>query len=121
MADQLLWFEALLKGTIGLVMLVFPVTAAKVAGLPHGNVSFWPRLFGAALLGLAAAFAVEGSNQIQARGLGLGGALAINFVATLALLGLLTFKGAGTRRGAALLWAMIALLILLMMFEIAYA
>ena len=121
MADQLLWLETLLKGGIGLIMLLVPISAAKLAGLPHGNVGFWPRLFGAALLGLACAFAVEGSAQITARGLGLGGAVVINFVAVLALFGLLIFKGASSMRGALLLWLLIAVLILLMLFEIAHA
>ncbi|MBU2533169.1 MAG: hypothetical protein KKB37_10535 [Alphaproteobacteria bacterium] len=57
MADQLLWLETLFKGGIGLVMLVAPLTAARLAGLPHGNSAFWPRLFGAALIGIAAACA----------------------------------------------------------------
>ena len=42
---------ALLVG-LGLVMLFIPLTAAKVAGLPHGNSAFWPRLFGIALIGV---------------------------------------------------------------------
>lgn len=124
-ADQLLWLETLLKGSIGLMMLMMPITSAKLAGLPHGNSAFWPRLFGAALLGIAAAFAVEGYTQlnanISARGLGLGGAIAINLVTVLSLIGTLIFKGVTTRRGLLLLWSFILLLVLLMLFEIAHA
>jgi hypothetical protein len=124
-ADQLLWLETLLKGSIGLMMLMMPITSAKLAGLPHGNFAFWPRLFGAALLGIAAAFAVEGYTQlnanISARGLGLGGAIAINLVTVLSLIGTLIFKGVTTRRGLLLLWSFILLLVLLMLFEIAHA
>ena len=107
------------------MMLMTPITSARLAGLPHGNTAFWPRLFGAALLGIAAAFAVEGYTQlnanISARGLGLGGAIAINLVTVLSLIGTLIFKGVTTRRGLLLLWSFILLLVLLMLFEIAHA
>ena len=125
MADQLLWLETLLKGGIGLIMLLAPVAAAKIAGLPHGNTAFWPRLFGAALLGIAAAFAFEGytrlNTNISASGLGLGGAVIINLITILSLIGLILFKGTRTRRGHLLLWSMSLLLTFLMLFEIANA
>ena len=124
-ADQLLWLETLLKGSVGMLMLMLPITSAKLAGLPHGNSAFWPRLFGAALLGMAAAFAVEGYTQlnanISARGLGLGGAIAINLITVLSLVGTLIFKGVTTRRGLLLLWSFTLLLILLILFKIARA
>lgn len=125
MADQLLWLETLLKGGIGLIMLLAPITTAKLAGLPHGNSAFWPRLFGAALLGIAAAFAFEGytrfNTSITAGGLGLGGAVLINLVTILCLIGSIIFKGASTRRGRLLIWSMCLLLTFLMLFEIANA
>ncbi len=125
MADQLLWLETLLKGGIGLVMLFAPITAAKIAGLPHGNTTFWPRLFGAALIGIAAAFAVEGYTQLNpnltAGGLGLGGAVIINLVTILSLIGTIVFRGVATRRGLLLLWSLSLTLTFLMLVEIANA
>ncbi|MFY0615654.1 MAG: hypothetical protein JXQ99_29265 [Hyphomicrobiaceae bacterium] len=125
MTDQLLWLETLLKGSIGLIMLITPLTAAKLAGLPHGNTAFWPRLFGAALLAIAAAFAFEGYTQlnpkITANGIGLGGAVIINFVTTLSLIGTIILKGVTTRRGLVLLWSLSLALIFLTLFEIANA
>lgn len=125
MADQLLWLETLLKGGIGLVMLFTPITAAKIAGLPHGNSAFWPRLFGAALISIAAAFAVEGYTQLNpnvtAGGLGLGGAVIINLVTILSLIGTIIFKGVATRRGLLLLWSLSLTLTFLMLVEIANA
>ena len=47
--------------------------------------------------------------------------MAINLVAITALLGLLMLKGAGSRRGAILLWLLVAVLIALSLFEIAHA
>lgn len=125
MADQLLWLETLLKGGIGLIMLFTPITAAKIAGLPHGNSAFWPRLFGAALISIAAAFAVEGYTQLNpnvtAGGLGLGGAVIINLVTILSLIGTIIFKGVTTRRGLLLLWSLSLTLTFLMLVEIANA
>ena len=121
MVDQLIWFETLLKGGIGIIMMTFPVTASRIAGLPHGNTGFWLRLFGAALLGVACAFAIEGIDTITARGLGLGGAIVINLVAILMLVALLIFRRAGTRRGALLLWLLVLILFGLMLFEIGHA
>ena len=122
MADQLLWLETLLKGGIGLVMLFVPITAAKVAGLPHGNTAFWPRLFGAALIGIAAAFAVEGYTQLNpnvtASGLGLGGAVMINLITILSLIGTIIFKGVTTRRGLLLIWSLSLMNTILKLFYI---
>jgi len=124
MSDQLLWFETLLKGSIGLILIFIPVTAARMAGFPHGNISFWPRLLGAALVGIAGAFAVEGYNlaggAIEAKGLGLGGAVIINFTTIVSLFGTLIFSAVATRRGKALIWLMILLLLFLTLFEIGH-
>lgn len=123
--DQLLWLETLLKGGIGLVMLFAPLTAARLAGLPHGNTAFWPRLFGAALLAMAAAFAFEGythlNPKVSATGIGLGGAVVINFVTILSLIGTIIIGSVTTRRGLALIWSMFLALIFLTLFEIANA
>ncbi len=124
MSDQLLWFETLLKGSIGLLLVFLPITTARMAGLPHGNTAFWPRLFGAALLGIAGAFAVEGYNlaggAIEAKGLGLGGAVIINLTAILSLFGTLIFSAVATRRGKVVIWLMILLLLFLTLFEIGH-
>ncbi len=123
MADQLLWLETLVKGGIGLIMLFVPLTAAKIAGLPHGNSAFWPRLFGVALIAMAGAFALQGYTQfnpkLTAGGLGLGGAIVINAITILSLIGTMIFKGVATRRGRALIWSLSLMLTVLMLFEIA--
>lgn len=123
MADQLLWLETLLKGGIGLLMILLPLTMAKIAGLPHTGTAFWPRLFGASLIGIAAAFAVNGyahlNPQLAQSGLGLGGAIAINLITVLSLAGTLIFKGVSTTRGVLLIWLFGLLLTGLILVEIA--
>ncbi len=44
MAQQLFWFETLLKFISGVLLLVAPVSLARLMGLPHGQVGFWARI-----------------------------------------------------------------------------
>ncbi|MDX2258165.1 MAG: ABC transporter permease [Hyphomicrobiaceae bacterium] len=117
---QLLWFETLLKGAGGAVLLLLPLTAAQVLGLPKPRSGLWPRLLGAVLLGLAAATYMEGAAQ-GSRGLGLAGAIAINLVAAAVITTLLVLEGAAeTVRGRLILAILAGLLVLLALVEIAF-
>ena len=71
-------------------------------------------------LGIAAAAFVEGRWD-GSRGLGIAGLVVINLVsaAVLALVALLG-GGAATRRGALALWLVVGMLLVLVLFEIAY-
>ena len=117
--QQLLWLETLLKLAGGLSLLVAPVTLSRLLGLPLPGASLWPRLLGAVLCGLAAATFIEGTRP-NAGSLGLVGCIAINLTAA-ALLAVVTGLGMGaeTRRGRVVLWGLVALLIILVLFEIA--
>ena len=65
MSDQLLWIETLLKGSIGLIMIFLPITASRLAGFPHGNTTFWPRLLpGWVLTGCALIWRVASQPSI---------------------------------------------------------
>ena len=118
MGHQILWFETILKFSAGLVLLGFPVTVAKLIGLPHGNVGFWGRLLGGLLIGLAGAIYVEAS-QPNIRGLGYSGLVIINITAILLMMSLIIMKQIDTWRGNAALWVVCGLLLLLSLFEIA--
>ena len=118
MSQQLYWLETLLKFAGGVVLLSFPVSVARLLGLPHGNVGFWARLLGILLIGMAAAIYIEAS-QTSSRGLGFAGLVAINISAILAMMSLLIMKQVRTVRGAMTLWLLIIVLLLLTMFEIA--
>lgn len=116
---KLLLIETVLKLTCGGVLLLFPGLTARVLGLSRPGEPFWPQLMGGTLVALAAATFLEGYVR-NAHGLGLAGALTINFavaatIATLLVLG----RGAPTRRGRALLWAAVAVLTLLGFSELA--
>ena len=119
--QQLLWLETLLKRAGGLSLLVAPVTLSRLLGLPLPGSSFWPRLLGAVLCGLAAATFIEGTRP-GAGGLGIVGSVAINLTAA-GVIGLLAGLGLGaeTRRGRLVLWGLVLLLVVLVLFEIAAA
>ncbi|MEM8975120.1 MAG: hypothetical protein AAGD43_23925 [Pseudomonadota bacterium] len=118
MAHQILWFETILKFSAGIALLALPVSLARVFGLPHGNIGFWPRLLGGVLIGLAGAIYVEAS-QPNIQGLGFTGLVIINISAILLMISLIIMKQIETWRGNAALWAVCGVLLLLSMFEIA--
>ena len=120
MSQQLYWLEAILKSSAGLLLIAAPVTTAKLLGLPHGNVGFWARLLGITLIGIAAAIYIE-ATQPSGRGLGFAGLVVINIAFILTLMSLLIFKQVTTWRGAAALWLIAGILLLLTLFEIAHA
>jgi len=121
MADQLLWLETLLRFSAGVVLLIVPLTAARVLGLPLPQALLWPRLLGALLVGMAAAIVLEGSVS-GSRGLGLGGLVPINLISAAVIITLLVLqRGSQTRRGKLFLWTLAVVLVILGAFEIAVA
>lgn len=77
--DQLLWLETLLKGTIGISLLLSPNFVIHIFALPSAASAFWPRLFGGLLIGLSAATFLTGARIID-DGIGLGALALINGV-----------------------------------------
>lgn len=119
MSEQLLWIEACLKLAGGLALTVAPRTLARLLGLPSADQTFWPRLLGALLIGLAAASLLEARMQ---GGLGLAGSIAINLAGAAMIGALLILGRAGnTRRGRSLLWLIAGALVVLGLVEIAHA
>ncbi|MCB1512198.1 MAG: hypothetical protein KDJ36_14955 [Hyphomicrobiaceae bacterium] len=121
MLHQLLWIEALLKFGGGLVLLFLPITTAKILGLPHANLGFWPRLMGALLIGIAGAIYLEGSSLTQYKhaGLGIAGIAVINISGVMGLVGLIIMRLVKTTRGTLVLWLLCSTLLVLILFEIA--
>jgi hypothetical protein len=112
--QQLLYIETILKLAGGLVLLLLPLTACSVFGLPKPQSGLWPRLLGSVLVGLAGATYIEGATQ--ARGLGMAGCVIINMVAVAVILTLLTLGAAGSsRRGRGIL-ALLSLLLFFLSF-----
>jgi hypothetical protein len=121
MAQQLLWIETVVRLFSGLVLLVLPVAAARVLGLPLPQATLWPRVLGGLLIGMAGATMLEGSVA-GSQGLGLGGLVIINLATAATLAALLVLERASqTRRGRLFLWAIVVWLVALSLLEIAVA
>lgn len=116
--QQLLWLETLLKASGGVVLLLLPLTACRILGLPKPQTGLWPRLLGALLLGVAAASYAEGVGW---RGIGPTGLILINLISAGAIFALLVLRRAATTgRGRLVLGALAGLLVLLSLMEIAH-
>lgn len=117
---QLLWIETLLKVAGGVLLALAPLTTIKLLGLPTPATAFWPRILGGVLIGIGAAAYIEGAWD-GARGLDVAGLIVIN-VSSAAILAITLIFGGGaqTRRGTAVLWSLIVLLVVLVLFEIAH-
>lgn len=121
MLRELLLTEIVLKLSIGGLLALFPRTVAHLLGLHRVSETFWPRMCGALLLGLAAATALEQIGASQ-NGLGLAGHVVANLLGALMLFALLVLgRAAPTRRGRILVGLAAAFLSLLAMVELAWA
>jgi hypothetical protein len=118
--SQLVLFELITKLASGLALLAAPLTLITLFGLAPAASAFWPRLLGAFLLGLTAATYMDVSVRLG-HGLGLAGAMVINFAVSMALAaGLILGQSAPTRRGRVFLGGIAAALFMLALAEIAY-
>ena len=116
--QQLLFIETVLKLSGGLVLLLIPLTACRIFGLPKPQTGLWPRLLGAVLVGLAGATYIEGASGKH--GLGMAGACIINAVAAFVILTLLALDAAGnTQRGRLILALLAVALLVLCLLELA--
>jgi hypothetical protein len=93
---------------LGLPLLIAPHRSAQLLALPHGGSSFYPRVLGGVLTGIATALAVErGRNDHSTpAGLGVTGAIAINTLGGGAVAFWLSTPEAAelSLKGRALLW-----------------
>ena len=109
--QALLTVDGIVNLVIGILLLLVPVGTAEILGVPRSNLDLYPTILGAVIFGIGIALLIErygyGRNM---RGLGLGGAIVINFCGAAALLLWLVF---GSRelpiRGTILLWAIVIL------------
>ena len=121
MVTRLLWIELVFDGVLGLALLLAPILTIRLLGLPSAGLSFWPRLSGGLLIGMALATAAGGMGW-TASGLGLGGRVAINVVLAFVVAAMLVNGPAiPTRRGRVLLWLLTLALSTLALVEIAWA
>jgi hypothetical protein len=107
----LLTVDAIVNLAIGILLLLVPLGTAEIFGVPRSNLDFYPTILGAVIFGIGVALLIErygyGSNI---RGLGLAGAIAINFCGATVLLLWLVFGSPNLHvRGLVFLWAIVIL------------
>ncbi|MBW1784283.1 MAG: hypothetical protein JRL30_26525 [Deltaproteobacteria bacterium] len=102
----LLLIDAIVNLILGVLLLLFPVGVIDILGLPPTNTYFYPVILGAVILGIGLALLLEVMGyEKNIRGLGLGGAIAINLVGSLVLIFWLIFASLDMPlRGWIILW-----------------
>ena len=121
---KFLSLELLLDGGAALLLLLVPKLVVRILGWPPVEMTFWPRLLGAVLAGLALATAVtlaEWPRPGLGSGFGLAGHITVNLTVAFALSAMLYIgREMPTHRG----WLFTALLAaglgLLALVEIAF-
>lgn len=84
---KLLILDGAINLLLGILLLCFPLGIATWLGVPEGESDFYPVILGAVLFGIGVALLLEThGEQKGVRGLGLEGAIVINFCGAGALL-----------------------------------
>lgn len=76
----LLFIDAIVNLLIGTLLLLFPLGIPQLLGVPLPNINFYPTILGAVIFGIGIALLLEVYGKPRGiHGLGLAGAIAINF------------------------------------------
>jgi hypothetical protein len=112
-SSKLLLVDALINLTLGIFLAAFPKSVVVFLGVPESSTKFYPSILGAVLIGIAVALVIEYRRKPdRPTGLGLYGAISINLVGAVFLIGWLLFGGLMIPvRGQVFLWAVAGVLI----------
>jgi hypothetical protein len=76
----LLFIDGIVNLLLGTLLLLFPLGIAELIGAPLPKTHFYPTILGAVIFGIGIALLIDVYGQPHGiRGLGLAGAIAINF------------------------------------------
>lgn len=116
----LLTIDGIINLALGLLLLLFPLGMAELLGVPQSNVNFYPTILGAVIFGIGIALLIERYGFARnIRGLGLGGAIAINLCGAIALLvWLVSTPFDIPLRGHVILWSVAAIVLVVGIVEI---
>jgi uncharacterized membrane protein HdeD (DUF308 family) len=77
---RLLIIDGFVNLVLGVLLLLYPTGIASYLGVPQTESSFYPTILGGVIFGIGIALMLEAFGaQASIRGLGLAGAIAINF------------------------------------------
>jgi hypothetical protein len=104
---KLLAIDGIVNLLLGVLLLLFPLGIATSLGVPVPDTHFYPTILGAVLLGIGIALLIDVYGQPHGlSGLGIAGAIAINFCGAGVLTLWLIFAPLGLPlRGYVVLWA----------------
>ena len=75
-----LLIDGIVNLILGILLLLFPLGVSEILGVPQPLSNFYPTILGGVIFGIGIALLLEAyGEKRQVRGLGLGGAIAINF------------------------------------------
>jgi hypothetical protein len=116
----LLTIDGIINLALGILLLLFPLGMAELLSLPQSTVNFYPTILGAVIFGIGIALLIERYGHTRnIRGLGLGGAIAINLCGAIALLVWLVSTPLNIPlRGYVILWSIAILVLLIGIIEI---
>jgi len=108
----LLMSDSIINLALGLLLLLFPAGVMDLLGLPPSNTFFYPTILGGVIFGIGIALGIELLFYPKLHGLGLAGAITINFSGGLVLIYWLLFATMEIPlKGLILLW-IVAILVL---------
>jgi hypothetical protein len=109
--ELLLTIDGLVNLGLGILLLLIPLGMAELIGVPRSNLDFYPTILGGVIFGIGIALLIERYGYARnIRGLGLGGAIAINFCgATTLLVWLVSSSLKLETRGYVFLWIIVIL------------
>ena len=101
-----LLIDGIVNLILGILLLLFPFGVAGILGVPQPESNFYPTILGGVIFGIGIALLLEAyGERWGARGLGLGGAIAINFCGARILMVWLIFEPLNLPlRGLIILW-----------------
>jgi len=75
-----LLIDGIVNLILGLLLLLFPLGVAESLGIPQPQSNFYPMILGGVIFGIGIALLLEAyGEKRKIRGLGIGGAIVINF------------------------------------------
>ena len=107
--EILLTIDGIVNLGLGILLLLVPFGMAEILGVPRSNLDFYPTILGGVIFGIGIALLIERyGHSRNIRGLGLGGAIAINFsAATVLLIWLVSSSLSLPIRGYIFLWSIV--------------
>jgi hypothetical protein len=117
--QTLLTVDGIANVVLGIILLLYPFGLDKLLGLPQSEINFYPTILGGAILGIGIALLLERFGFAKnIRGLGLAGAIMINYCGGLTLLAWLIFYPLNIPlHGYIILWIVAIIVLAIGVFE----